>query len=143
MNTTDQDPLADRPRGVTASVDWRELCTRVENRAAEMYAGMRRPSGLKRGEEHAAALREVFGGWLTYDEATSDLEFERGCLGRQIEAERERRLRDQADLARRLAASKADAAAALRRWCNQHTVPSRYRREGVEAAAAWLEGRSG
>lgn len=134
-----EDPLADRPRGTTPAVDWRQLAARVDQRAAEIAAGLQRPTGLQPGEERAAAIREVFRSWLMGAEATEDLEFERGCLGRQIEAERQRRLRDCADLQVRLADARADAAAGLRRWCNERTVPSRYRRDGVELATKWLE----
>jgi hypothetical protein len=137
--TSAEDPLADRPRGNTPAVDWRQLAARVDQRAAEIAAGIQRPAGLQPGEERAAAIREIFRGWLTWDEATEDLEFERACLGRQIEAEKQRRLRDCAELAAKLAEARADAAAGLRRWCNERTVPSRYRRDGVELAAQWLE----
>jgi hypothetical protein len=49
-----------------------------------------------------------------------------------------KRVQTQLDQAR--AAGAAQAAETLRGWCNEHTVPSRYRREGVELAADYLTG---
>jgi hypothetical protein len=82
--TSAEDPLADRPRGNTPAVDWRQIAARVEQRAAEIAAGFKRPAGLQPGEERAAAIREIFRDWLCGAEATGDLEFERACLGRLI-----------------------------------------------------------
>ena len=50
---------------------------------------------------------------------------------------------ERAGYARKLADARGVLARAIRERCNERTVPSRYRREGVLIAAEWLDPQPG
>lgn len=92
---------------------------------------------------YARVLREVFGtsgsGFVSNREHMHNLNGNAVIDRLNAEAAERRANAARSEADRVTEESAADLAEGLRLWCNERTVPSRLRREGVELAAARLE----
>jgi hypothetical protein len=118
------------------SIDWAELGRRANQTTAQLHT-----ADLYGDAYYAELLRRVLTTGASGLTTAADADQARYNDVDRIAREKaeEALAQAQADLYRAQGDAAAEAAATLRGWCNDRTVPSRYRREGVELAATHLE----
>lgn len=141
-------------------IDWVALAKRISDAHVKMTH--HEETGLYGWEFEAEALRRAFGysandgadgqrelpyetvhfpGLITVGEH-EHLRNAHTVLDRMSrEAAEKRAAEDRAELRRVRLEAQQDVADAIRERCNERSVPSRYRREGVELAADWIDPR--
>jgi hypothetical protein len=79
-------------------------------------------------------------GFVTWEEHARVLDLNRSVDRANGERAQEQLAAERADFAGKLAQAAHGLAEAIRSRCNDRTVPSEYRRQGVLQAADWLDG---
>lgn len=126
-------------------IDWAKAGEQFSRIQSDLMHG--EGSELRGAEFYGEVLRRLFArigpNWVTYEDHMRTLELNR----RQDRANGERAEATlkhfTEEYQRKLADARAVMADAIRTRCNEVTVPSRYRREGVLLAAEWLDGKEG
>ncbi len=126
------------------NVDWASAARKFAEIQGDMLH--REQPGLHGDDFWAEALRRLFGRighelWPVAGPEPAE-QLHAGCWAALESSERQAR-EQYARFTAALAAGGKTYAAHLRAKCNEVTVPSRYRREGVLIAASWLDGEEG
>ena len=95
------------------------------------------------GESLRRLLEAPGSGFVTWDEHLHALDVNRKVDRANGERAQELLRHEREEYAATMTGSARAYAAAIRARCNEVTVPSRYRREGVLLAAGWLDGERG
>ena len=146
MTTTDQPTT-------TTSVDWAAIANRLNEVKAQMvhhdevnlYGIDFEIEALRRTFGHVPAngnFREhlTHGYGLTTDAYAKHLYSGSAVIDRlNLEKAEQQVAEMRAEVRRVYAEARKDIAASLREWCNERTVPSRYRREGVQQVIDLLD----
>lgn len=126
----------------TAALDWTALACKLGRLQLAMRdEGCELQAEAFLGESLRRLLEGTGSGFVTWDEHMHVLDVNR-YVDRANGEQAQRQLRhERQEYERKLAGARGVLATAIRARCNERTVPSRYRREGVLLAAEWLDGR--
>jgi hypothetical protein len=126
-------------------IDWADAGAKFSAITADLMH--RDGAGLHGSAFYAEALRRLWSRighqWVTNDHMMRVLAMNRATDRANGEAAEASLRHHTAQFERTLIGVRGVLAAALRARCNERTVPSRYRRDGVELAASWLDGGFG
>lgn len=127
------------------SIDWTKAGETFSRIQSDLMHG--EGSELRGAEFYGEALRRLFArighNWVTSEESQRAIHMSTSISRSNAEQAKAALHHFTEEYQRKLADARAVMADAIRTRCNEVTVPSRYRREGVLLAAEWLDGKEG